>query len=54
MMDEANLQQDVDQIIEVLPSGVKMIINGTPSIENCKEFIKILLKANSKAKHEST
>lgn len=47
------MQQENDQIIEILPSGVTMIINGTPSVENCKEFIKILLKANRNAYRES-
>ncbi|MFD2663069.1 hypothetical protein [Paenibacillus thailandensis] len=37
--------EEEDQIVEILPSGAKVIIIGTPSVENCKEFWKILLKA---------
>jgi|GEM_PF-5740540 len=41
--------EEEDVIVEVLPSGVKMVLIGTPSVENCKDFIKILLKASRKA-----
>jgi hypothetical protein len=47
-------QQTEEQIIETLPSGVTMVINGSPSIEGCREFLKTLIKANYKNKEGST
>lgn len=47
-------QREEDQIIETLPSGVTMVINGSPSIDNCKVFLKLLLRLGNEYKGKST
>lgn len=42
------MEQTINENEIRLPSGAILIINGSPSIDNCKEFIKHMIKASSK------
>ncbi|MNW54200.1 hypothetical protein D3C74_317930 [compost metagenome] len=42
-----------DQVIIHRPDGSKTIINGSPSLENCKTFIKILLLEKQRQKEKT-